>query len=290
MDLGILNMKKDTKEKDPQIAASFMRAGIYDPSKFGHVVSMPKLNGLRCMYIPGHGFYSRDGKRWNDAVLAHIIPPTTDYILDGELYCHGMSLQKINAAVAVSRIEPGQDAELIEFRAFDLVEPKYNALTRMLLLDKIFADSKGKTANIRPIQWSICKTRIELDMCYHDYLDQSYEGQMLKSVFGSYMPQGTKERSTMNLQKRKAFLDDEFQCIGRIVSDEGKCKGKLGALKFITNRGVSFEVGTGFTDEEREEFITPNYHFQKKATIKYLNLTDDGRPFNASFVGWRDDV
>ncbi len=191
MDLGILNMTKDTKEKDPQIAASFMRAGIYDPSKFGHVVSMPKLNGLRCMYIPGRGFFSRDGKRWNDAVLNHIIPPTTDYILDGELYCHGMSLQKINAAVAVSRIEPGQDAELIEFRAFDLVEPKYNALTRMLLLDKIFADSKGKTANIRPIQWSICKTRIELDMCYHDYLDQSYEGQMLKSVFGSYMPQGT---------------------------------------------------------------------------------------------------
>jgi DNA ligase-1 len=283
-------MKKDTKEKDPQIAASFMRAGIYDPSKFGHVVSMPKLNGLRCMYIPGSGFYSRDGKRWNDAVLAHIIPPTTDYILDGELYCHGMSLQKINAAVAVSRIEPGQDAELIEFRAFDLVEPKYNALTRMLLLDKIFADNKVKTANIRPINWSICKTRIELDMCYHDYLDQSYEGQMLKSVFGSYMPQGTKERSTMNLQKRKAFLDAEFLCIGRVVSDEGKCKGKLGALEFTTSKGVRFEVGTGFTDEEREEYIQPNYDFRKKATIKYLNLTDDGRPFNASFVGWREDV
>ncbi len=48
---------KDTKEKDPQIAASFMRAGIYDSTKFGHVVSMPKLNGLRCMYIPGRGFF-----------------------------------------------------------------------------------------------------------------------------------------------------------------------------------------------------------------------------------------
>jgi DNA ligase-1 len=283
-------MTKDTKEKDPQIAASFMRAGIYDASKFGHVVSMPKLNGLRCMYIPGQGFYSRDGKRWNDAVLAHIIPPTTDYILDGELYCHGMSLQKINAAVGVNRIEAGPDAERIKFFAFDLVEPKFNALTRMLLLEKIVNDHREEIEMLTMIEWEICKTRIELDDCYKAYVDQNYEGQMLKSVFGSYMPQGTKERSTMNLQKRKAFLDAEFFCVDRVVSDEGKCKGKLGALKFVTSKGVSFEVGTGFTDEEREEYIQPDYDFRKKATIKYLNLTDDGRPFNASFVGWRDDV
>ena len=94
----------------------------------------------------------------------------------------------------------------------------------------------------------------------------------------------------MNLQKRKAFLDDEFLCVGRVVSTEGKCKGKLGALEFVTSKGVSFEVGTGFTDEEREEYIRPDYDFRKKATIKYLNLTDDGRPFNASFVGWREDI
>ena len=276
--------------KDSSIAASFMRAGIYDPSKFGHVVSMPKLNGLRCMYIPGSGFYSRDGKRWNDAVLAHIVPPTTDYILDGELYCHSMSLQKINAAVGVNRIEAGQDAERIKFFAFDLVEPKYNALTRMLLLEKIINDHREEIKMVTMVDWEICKTRIELDDCYKAYVNQNYEGQMLKSVFGSYMPQGDKERSTMNLQKRKAFLDAEFLCIGRVVSDEGKCKGKLGALEFITSKGVSFEVGTGFTDEEREEYIQPSYDFRKKATIKYLNLTDDGRPFNASFVGWREDV
>ena len=280
----------DTKIKDKNIAASFMRAGIYDPAKFGHVVSMPKLNGLRCMYIPGQGFFSRDGKRWNDAVLNHIVMPTTDYIIDGELYCHGMSLQKINSAVGVNRIEPGEDAERIKFFAFDLVEPKFNALTRMLLLEKIINDHREEIEMLPMIEWEICKTRIELDRCYNHYITQGYEGQMLKSVFGSYMPQGEKERTTMNLQKRKAFLDGEFECIGRVISQEGKCAGKLGALKFITSKGVSFEVGTGFTDEEREEYITPNYHFQRKATIKYLNLTDDGRPFNASFVGWRDDV
>jgi DNA ligase-1 len=280
---------QDIKIKDESIAASFMRAAVYDSAKFGHVISMPKLNGLRCMYLPGQGFYSRDGKRWNDAVLAHIIPPKTDYIIDGELYCHGMSLQKINSAVGVNRLEPGPYAYCITFHAFDIVEPKFNAMTRMLLLDKILREDRD-SVGMYLIDWEICKSRIDLDKAYESYLDKNYEGQMLKSVFGSYMPQGEKERSTMNLQKRKAFLDAEFECIGRVVSTEGKCKGKMGALKFITSRGVSFEVGTGFTDEEREEFIAPNYHFQKKATIKYLNLTDDGRPFNASFIGWRDDV
>jgi len=281
---------KNTKEKDPQIAASFMRAAVYDASKFGHVVSMPKLNGLRCMYIPGQGFYSRDGKRWNDAVLNHIIPPTTDYILDGELYCHGMSLQKINAAVCVNRIEPGENANWIKFFAFDLVEPKFNALTRMLLLEKIINDHREEIEMLTMVEWEICKTRIELDACYTDYLAKQFEGQMLKSVFGSYMPQGTKERRTMNLQKRKPFIPDEFLCVGRVISTEGKCAGKLGALEFITYKGVRFEVGTGFTDEEREEYIAPDYDFRRKATIKYLNLTDDGRPFNASFVGWREDI
>ena len=267
-----------------------MRAGIYDASKFGHVVSMPKLNGLRCMHIPGKGFFSRDGKRWNDSVLAHIIPPQTDYIIDGELYCHGMSLQKINSAVGVNRLEPGADANWITFFAFDLVEPKFNALTRMLLLEKLLNDNRGQTAGIDLIKWEICKTRIELDNCYNDYISKNYEGQMLKSVFGTYMPQGPKERSTMNLQKRKAFLDAEFLCVGRVISTEGKCAGKLGALVFKTPKGVTFEVGTGFTDEEREEYIAPAFDYRRKATIKYLNLTDDGRPFNASFVGWRDDV
>jgi DNA ligase-1 len=201
-----------------------------------------------------------------------------------------MSLQRINAAVGVNRIEAGPDAERIKFFAFDLVEPKFNALTRMLLLEKIVNDHREEIEMVTMVEWEICKTRIELDECYKAYVDQNYEGQMLKSVFGSYMPQGTKERSTMNLQKRKAFLDAEFFCVDRVVSDEGKCKGKLGALKFVTSNGVSFEVGTGFTDEEREEYIQPSYDFRRKATIKYLNLTDDGRPFNASFVGWRDDV
>jgi DNA ligase-1 len=283
-------MNKDTKDKDPQIAASFMRAAVYNASKFGHVISMPKLNGLRCMYIPGRGFFSRDGKMWNYAVLKHIRLPTTDYILDGELYCHGMSLQKINSAVGVNRLEPGEDAKKITFFAFDLVESKYNALTRMLLLDKIYSDNLRKAAATVVVDWEICKTRIELDRCYENYISRNYEGQMLKSVFGSYLPQGQKERSTMNLQKRKAFLDAEFSCIDRVISQEGKCAGKLGALVFVTQKGVRFEVGTGFTDEEREEYIQPNYDFRRKATIKYLNLTDDGRPFNASFVAWRDDL
>ena len=275
------------KHKDKEIAASFMRASLYDESKFGHVISMPKLNGLRCMYVPNRGFFSRDGLRWDDSVLAHIKMPETQYPIDGELYCHGMPLQNISKAVAVTRQSPGPESERISFYAFDLVKPRANALTRMYELRDIYAAAADLRANTYVTAFHVCKTRIEVDNLYEDYIFQNFEGQMLKSVFGDYVSQGEKERPTLNLQKRKAFLDAEFECVGFTLGT-GRCTGKLGALEFVTPKGVRFEVGTGFTDEDREVFISESFNPKgQKATIKYLNLTEDGKPFNASFVAWR---
>lgn len=275
------------KQKDKEIAASFMRASLYDESKFGHVISMPKLNGLRCMYVPNRGFFSRDGLRWDDSVLAHIVMPETPYPIDGELYCHGMPLQNISKAVAVTRQSPGAEAHKITFFAFDLIKPRTNAITRMWELMEIYEVHRDKIDNTKTVSSVVCKTRIDVDKCYEQYIILNFEGQMLKSVFGDYVSQGEKERATLNLQKRKAFLDAEFECVGFTLG-EGRCAGKLGALEFITPKGVRFEVGTGFTDEDRELFIHPTFNPKgQKATIKYLNLTEDGKPFNASFVAWR---
>jgi DNA ligase 1 len=271
--------------KNKAIANLFMRASNYTGPMAGVNISMPKLNGLRCMYCPQtKAFWSRDGAMWNEPVLRHLqIPYGIMYPLDGELYCHGMNLQEITRAVAVGRDESGPRASEISFNLFDALVPDTNALERLNYLKTL--DSSG---NIRRIPYSVCINQEELDECYARYTEQGYEGQMIKPWQGGYIPQGEFKKPSINLVKRKGFLDSEYYCVA-MTNGEKRLEGSIGALVFTTSTGVRFEVGTGFTDIERKEFLT-NSPIGRKATIKYLNLTEGGKPFNASFVAWRDDV
>lgn len=269
--------------KDKGIANLFMRASNYTGPMAGVNISMPKLNGLRCMYDPEtHTFWSRDGAKWNKPVLEHLDVPETGYQLDGELYCHGMTLQEITRAVAVGRKEPGPGAERIIFHVFDALIPDTAAQMRMQRLRGL-----QETETVRHIPYVICYNKIELDVLNELYISQNYEGQMIKPSGGQYIHQGEFKKPSINLVKRKGFLDSEYFCIG-VEAGKDRLAGSIGALVFTTSAGVRFEIGTGFTDGERLSFLIES-PIGRKATIKYLNLTEGGKPFNASFVAWRDD-
>jgi DNA ligase-1 len=269
--------------KDKGIANLFMRASNYQGPMAGVNISMPKLNGLRCLYDPEtHTFWSRDGAKWNYGVLEHLDVPGTDYQLDGELYCHGMTLQEITRAVAVGRLEPGPGAERIVFHLFDALIPKAPAIDRMNYLTTLVTSS-----DVQWIEYTECRNQAELDLLNKFYVEQGYEGQMIKPSSGQYIHQGEFKKPSINLVKRKGFLDGEYLCVD-VRAGKDRLEGSIGALVFTDSTSVRFEVGTGFTDIERLDFLT-NTPIGRKATIKYLNLTEGGKPFNASFVAWRDD-
>ena len=262
-----------------------MRASNYTGPMAGVNISMPKLNGLRCMYCPQtKAFWSRDGAMWNEPVLRHLkIPEGVEHPLDGELYCHGMTLQEITRAVAVGRLEPGPGAERIIFHVFDMLISDTAAQIRMQKLRGL-----QETETVRHVPYVVCYNQIELNVLNELYISQNYEGQMIKPTAGYYIPQGEFKKPSINLVKRKGFLDSEFLCVG-VRAGKDRLEGSIGALVFVTTKGVEFEIGTGFTDEERLGFLKDS-PVGRKATIKYLNLTEGGKPFNASFVAWRDDV
>jgi ATP-dependent DNA ligase len=266
-------------ERDSQVAASFMRASDYDASVFGHVISMPKLNGLRCMWIPGRGFFTREGIQWRPEVLSHIQTAGT-MVLDGELYCHGMRLQEINSAVGINRLGPGARAAEVSFNVFDTLTTG-TALERMLSLGNL------RGPGYQVVHWEKCFTRIELDRFYEQYIAEGYEGQILKSVYGHYIPQGPKKKGTMNLQRRKAFVHGEFQCCGVELSTEPRIAGLVGSLIFANPKGPRFGVGTGFDDTLRREWAK-NPPVGRWATLRYLYLSADGIPNNSSFEDWRE--
>jgi len=106
------------------------------------------------------------------------------------------------------------------------------------------------------------------------------EGLMLRQPGSKYIA----GRSS-TLLKVKTFHDTEARVIGH-APGTGKHKGRLGALVCELPSGARFNVGTGFSDAERE--APPK--LGAVITFRYQELSEDGVPRFPSFVGERIDV
>ena len=87
------------------------------------------------------------------------------------------------------------------------------------------------------------------------------------------------------LLKVKTFHDAEARVLGH-VAGMGRHKGRLGALLVELADGTKFNVGTGFSDRERE--APPG--IGTLITFRYQELSDGGVPRFPTYVAVRDDV
>lgn len=257
----------------------------------------PKLNGVRALYQIGV-FQSRGEKLWKPTFFPHIVDQIHSLslgpvILDGEFYVHGWRLQRINSAVGVNNNEPNDDTKNIEFHIFDVIEPNKYFSHRWFEIYNTLADPKLQ--NVRRVHTDLACNRGEVELYFNQYTSRGYEGVMLRPdgpyEFGEHIGRGgttTSFRSTC-LWKHKSWQDGEFMCVG-VTLGQGKASIGIGALTLKgrmvpdENGGWNpFGVGTGFTDEERIEYMK-NPPIGKLVKIRYLQLTADGIPFNPSFL------
>jgi DNA ligase-1 len=87
------------------------------------------------------------------------------------------------------------------------------------------------------------------------------------------------------LLKVKSFHDAEARVIEHSAGT-GRHKGRLGALVVELPDGTTFNVGTGFSDREREEPPA----IGAVITFRYQELSDGGVPRFPSYVGVRIDM
>lgn len=141
------------------------------------------------------------------------------------------------------------------------------------------------------------------------YLDQGYEGLILRDPSAPYK----NGRSTVKegyLLKLKRFEDAEAVVIGfeermhngneatrnelgrtkRSSHKAGKSgRGDLGALVCRTSEGVEFNIGTGFTDSERERiWLARDQFLGRLAKFKFFPVGVKEAPRHPVFLGWRD--
>ncbi|MDP2341048.1 MAG: DNA ligase [Deltaproteobacteria bacterium] len=228
-----------------------------------------KLDGVRAWWT-GTEFMSRLGNKffapsWFTASL----PP---HLLDGELW---LGRKEFNECVSiVRRQDEGPQWKKIKYLVFDAPHLKTSFEERVAFM-KAWHASLADASMVQVVEHVFCEGTAHLRSELERVEGLGGEGLMMRKP-GSKYESG---RST-SLLKVKTFHDAE----GRVIDHEpgkGKHKGRLGALVVQMPNGIKFNVGTGFTDDERKD--PPP--LGTIITYRYQELTKDGVPRFPSWVG-----
>lgn len=243
----------------------------------------PKLNGIRMLYNNGI-CVSRDGEQWSDLCLTHIkqsLKDITDVILDGELYCHGLSLQTINSRVAVVHVSPHDKEATIQYHVFDYVsrEPCYERLVKL-------AKAIPRTEAVRLVPSYVTSSELAANKYHLGFRNDGYEGSMLRCPHSPYaIPNecGNKANRVHWLLKRKDWLDLEAIIVG-IESGDGKHANTMSSF-ILDWEGKTFKCSSGPTDLERLEYYQlGNRLLGMRCKVEYFTLTDRGVPSSGSRI------
>jgi DNA ligase 1 len=227
-----------------------------------------KLDGVRAWW-DGKQFLSRLGN-------AFIAPKwftdgLPNHPLDGELWVARKEFQK--CVSIVRRADAGEQWREVKYVVFDAPEVDGGFEARVEYIDKLLGGNKHDFA--MPHEHVLCESIAHLKAELDRVEKLGGEGLMMRQPGSKYIS----GRST-TLLKVKTFHDAE----GRVVAHEagkGKHKGRLGALVVEMPDGTRFNVGTGFSDKERES--PPE--IGEIITYRYQELTKDGVPRFPSYVG-----
>lgn len=238
--------------------------------------SQPKLDGIRCIGDI-NSLNSRTGKPI--VSIKHVLEEINDTLpsayrhlkIDGELYCHEETFEDIVSLVR--KLKPEEEdfklsRDSIKFYVYDLFDknnPEFLFETRYHLLLEFFT----KCEFIEVLKTDFCKTQEELDAKYIEYIDDGFEGQMIRLN----TPYETKR--SRNLLKRKDFITEEFTVVD-ILSGKGKFEN-IASKAIIEVNGVKVDPPiNGSFPFLKEVLENKESYIGKSATVKFFEYTTDG--------------
>lgn len=261
----------------------------------------PKLNGLRAVWLHKEKvLLSRDQHVWDASVLPHVFkglelledfvrffyPDRTNFVgFDGEIYCHGMSLQQINSRGSVNRKSPHVECGKLSFCMFDVIadEPQEK---RLEFLDFMTGTS---LPGLSYVPSHFCQSQEEFDKLYDLYLNKErYEGVMWRERFSSYGFEhkcSNKENRWNCLVKRKPRQDLVARILNR-VEGEGKHQNMVGAFVCELTDGKTFSVGSGLTEVQRKHLweMPLDQLIGTPLRIDYEVMSDGGIPLKPTIA------
>jgi DNA ligase 1 len=223
------------------------------------------------------GMWSRNGKKIISAphiyeAMKHLFTVNPNLIFDGELYADKFANDFNAICSLVKKTKPtvedlNESAVKIEYHIYDLPSCKETFVGRRQALYYMELPKCCVKVAVEQIN-----NLNDVTAHYEDYITKGYEGQMLRLN----LPYENKR--SKSLLKHKSFIDTEYKIIG-VEQGKGNLTGKMGALVFKTSKGDTFNASiNGGWDYLEELWNSKDKLIGKQATVKYFNLTPDGKP------------
>lgn len=163
----------------------------------------------------------------------------------------------------------------ITYNIFEVPNQKGDFLYRLEKVKQYI--KKNNLAHLKIIEQIKIKNKEHLENYLEELISKKAEGIIIKNPKGEYFT----GRSS-NILKVKKFSDMEGEVIKINISSKTKV---LKSLKIKLLDGTTFNLGGGFTKEQRES--PPK--IGEIITFKYYGFTKNGKPKFASFLRVRKD-
>lgn len=259
-----------------------------------------KIDGARCsLYWDGTRIRtaSRGGGDYDMAFaqfidneqLIEFFKNYPDYVLDGEAYKHGLSLQQISGEVR--RKEHAMGSDWIEFYLYDVMIPNMKFEDRLKVLNHI---KEALDLGFNPErEWEEGELRIQIvpqeKVSGLDNIMEKHNQYVAEGWEGAVGRQPNKEygfgKRTNDMLKWKVYKDAEFTITGisEGLREEDMC------FTCITEDGIEFKAKPWGSRELKQQYRNDiDQLIGKKATVKYFYLSDEGCPLQPSVKCIRD--
>ena len=230
-----------------------------------------KLDGVRG-YWDGQRLLTKSGKQINAPLWFTADFP--DVGLEGELWIGRGQFELVSGLVR-RKVADDNLWSKVRFMLFDLPQSPLPFEQRYAVLQQLAKQS----SSLKVITQISLSSEIELYQHLNRIVSEGAEGLMLHRKLAIY----TVGR-TDNILKLKLKSDADAIVIG-YSEGKGKYKGAMGALKVKMADGVIFEIGSGFTDIQRQH--PPQ--IGSLISFYHIGFTNNGVPRFASFWRVRDD-
>ena len=256
------------------LATAYQRPSHAGADWIGEYWVSEKLDGVRGHWT-GAQLVTRQGNPINTP--ASFTENWPKVAMDGELWMGRGQFEAVSSLVRRKKTDPHAWEE-VRFMVFDLPTHQGGFSERLTQMQYLLASSDSNS--IALVEQQRLASLAALDDRLEHVVSQQGEGLMLHHEDSIYH-QG-RSKQLMKLKKH----DDAEATVIAYLPGKGKYKNQMGSLLVTTTDGVSFKIGSGFSDQQRR--VPPP--IGSVITFKYYAKTKNGVPKFASFMRVRSGL